>query len=183
MFLLEQPYKKLDLPWPMIVIDNVLPIDVANKMENEFPVAGGKLKNPESLNGVFKDFYRVNYVIEHDKIIQTLDQIFNERYERNVKLNHIAFRDYVDHEMRIARDWHTDLLDKKYHMMLYLGQKPGGYFEARNSQGITASFPYTHNRLICWRNTPDTEHRWFSVKGSRKTIGIGACYVDKRNQY
>lgn len=177
MYILQNSYTKFDLPWPIILIENVLPQTVADTMRDNFPVKGGKLKNPD-LDGVFKEFYDVNYVQREKELITTLDIIFNDKYEKSTRLNHIAFRDYVDHEMRLARDWHTDLPEKKYHMMLYLGQEPGGYFEARNNEGITLSFPYKHNRLICWRNTPGTEHRWFSVNGSRKTIGIGVSYVD-----
>ena len=178
MYLLEQDYKKIDNPWPMIIIEDVLPTVVANHMKDNWPVHNDRLKTPYLDDPVFAKFYQVNFKERSQDIIRDLDRMFDQE-SKNVKLNHLIYIDQIDTERKLTREFHTDNLKKKYHLMFYIGDAPGGEFEACNKHGDILTLPYQHNRLIIWHNTEQTMHRWYSAIGSRKTMSIAVNYIDR----
>ena len=207
MYLFEQPYQYFEEPWPHIVIENVLPDDAAECMLNNWPknipersiekyydntwFAGHKVK-------VFEDFEQVNFIDRADDVLKTLAKAFNEPVVYDCDIDGLVYRhstfsnpheqyEIVDvisesgkkvGEKKRMRDWHIDFQDKKYHGMLYIGSGENSEFVARNEKtGIDKAYEYSHNRLIMWRNTPDTVHTFYCGVESRKTISIAAHFL------
>lgn len=190
MFLFEQPFEYFEEPWPHIVIENVLPLDAAEHMLNNWPVCmpyrekgevyplkglpefGAKYGDP-----VFDEFERVNYVERTEEILKLSAKIFQDKHWDDCDLDGLFYKEAKKDYPVLLRDWHIDALSKKYHGILYIGSGPQGEFMMWNKQtDEKKAYEYTHNRFIYWRNTADTFHKFYSSTPSRKTISISADF-------
>lgn len=187
MYLFDQKYQYFEEPWPHIVIENVLPEDAAGRMLNNWPdnLPPRGLGDPtyyedQWFSGckdkVFDDFERVNFIDKADDVLKALAETFNEPVFDDCDIDGLMYRDDKFSNLPL-RDWHVDNPNKKYHGMLYIGSGENSEFVARNEKtGIDKTYEYRHNRLIMWRNTPDTLHKFYCGVESRKTISIAANY-------
>ena len=189
MYLFDKPYQYFTEPWPHIVIENVLPDDVAEYMLNNWPEGQdyGVIKTFGAGNDdpVHAEFERVNFIERADDILMTSAQIFNDDDAFDCDLDGLIYRDLKADEPCLVRDWHIDNTEKKYHGILYIGSVKDAAFVARNDETcLEKVYEYEHNRFLWWRNTPETMHKFYSGTGSRKTISISADFIGELyNEY
>lgn len=193
MYLLDQDYKYYSEPFPHIVIDNALPEDVASHMLKNFPKCGlfkkhatlGERSNWQHRGNhdsdpVFKQFAEINQKLKAKDFISTLDKIFNQKPD-DIEVGDFIFRDQIpSNPKECIRDWHVDLISKKYHGMLYIGSGAGGELEMKSIHNDSEkSYAYQHNRFILWLNTKESLHRFFtSTSQFRKTISVPLRFID-----
>jgi len=186
MYLFDRPYQYFNEPWPHIVIENVLPKNAADRMLNNWPdnlPTRGKdysYYDDEWFSGhkdqVFHDFEQVNFIDRADDVLKALAEAFNETVVDDCDIEGLLYRDDIPSNLPL-RDWHVDYPSKKYHGILYIGSGENSEFVAGNKKtGIDKPYEYRHNRLIMWRNTPDTFHKFYCGVKSRKTISIAVNY-------
>ena len=147
---------------------------------------------------IFDDFEQVNFIDRADDVLKALAEAFNEPVFDDCDIDGLMYRDdnkfseLQEHyqmidviseagkivgQKKMMRDWHTDGPNKKYHGMLYIGSGENSECIAKNKKtGIDKTYEYRHNRLIMWRNTPDTVHKFYCGVESRKSISIAANY-------
>ena len=154
---------------------------------------------------VFDDFEQVNFIDRADDVLKALAEAFNEPVFDDCDIDGLMYRDdkfsnlpakqktaqdligkienvisetgEIIGQKKIMRGWHLDNPNKKYHGMLYIGSGENSEFVAGNEKtGIDKTYEYRHNRLIMWRNTPDTLHKFYCGVESRKTISIACNY-------
>lgn len=117
---------------------------------------------------------REQILSRREEITQFLHNIFDQPF-CETEFRDIEFCDHGNKKIQLVRDWHTDGSSKKYHMIYYVGTGPGGWHQMTNKQGNVKTLPYTHNMLLCWHNTPQAIHRFWSSPKSRKSLA-GALY-------
>ncbi len=190
MYLFDRPYQYFNEPWPHIVIENVLPDDVADYMLKNWPEGqpyGSWVRNFGAGNDdpVHAKFERVNFIERTDDILKTSAEIFGDNDVFDCDLDGLIYRDLKSDESYLVRDWHIDNPEKKYHGMLYIGSGKDASFVARHDKtGLEKVYEYKHNRFLWWRNTPETMHKFYSGTGSRKTISISADFIGElHNEY
>jgi hypothetical protein len=186
MYLFEKEYTFNTHPYPYLIIENVLPKDVADKLAEEFPTdLGWGTDKYNAINypkdSIWEEFYNTNMSHIRD-IIDILDTAFQKEPSETNRVPKVNYTYYEDTEKRMLRGWHVDAEDKKYQILLYLGDLlEGGEIEMWNGTDIV-SFPFKHNRMIAWYNNtnPDngilTHHRYFSGNGGRKVFNIPIVY-------
>lgn len=179
-------------PYPHIIVHNFFQERVAKRISEDFLYdVSHPSKNYEGSCGIEVDFTK--NVSNHRYVSRVLKQYF---YYDWIEVSDFCF-DHLSNgdkepssryrpqrlitcsyepkeENTIIRDWHTDAVEKRYHIMMYMGDcKSGGEFEMRNKDGETKSIPFESNRLIIWKNTLDAEHRYRnSTDFTRQTISI-----------
>jgi len=186
MYIFDKPYEYFEHPWPHIVIKPFLPKQFADYMRDNFPLPGPSKKEQQHNrwagdywdDKVFAEFSRVNEN-RQDDIYTFLDKAFNDAGDV-YGWTPFQYRNEPAVENPIElRDYHVDLPDKKYHIMMYLGEGDRGELEMINyNTGQHKSFPYEHNRLIAWRNDDFTHHKWWSSTSRRFTISLGIEYYE-----
>ena len=88
-----------------------------------------------------------------------------------------------DDNTKLVRDWHTDNADKKIQFILYLGEDTDyTTFEMSNFEGDVHSMPFKHNRLVFWKATEKTLHRFYFTKFPRKTLNL-TCLYNRSNEH
>lgn len=191
MFLLNKNPEIIDVPWKLAVIDNCLPIDVADHLRDNFPKYGHeKIKNFYQLNGpqnmhdhIFKSFFEENW-FRRKEINDKAHDILNIAY-RDSKLtrwNYTYFPAGDPHNT--IRDWHTDLMDKRVQFILYLGYNSDCItFEAGDGHRTFYKMPFVHNRLIFWHATKETWHRFFYCKTDRYTVNLTSQTARSNTNY
>ena len=185
MFLLKNTPTFHKDPWPHLVINNVLPEDVANYMLEHFPEPGPSEKEQKYNqrrggfidDKVYDEFRLVNQLMS-DEIFEIVDDAFGDLTTDEYTLSDFTYRKQPPQWPPVLlKDWHTDLPNKKYHAMLYLGNGDGGWFELRDEKrNFEKRYAYIHNRMILWRNDDDTLHRFWSSNNCRHTIGFAIEY-------
>lgn len=185
MYLLKNTAQVYKDPWPHIVINNVLPEDVANYMLNKFPDPGPSAKEQKynQRRGGYKDDPTfANFELENELakvcLFEDIDDAFNDLTTDEYTLSDFTYRKQPPQWPPVLlKDWHTDLPNKKYHAMIYLGEGNGGWLEMRDEKrNLEKRYEYTHNRMILWRNADDTLHRFWSSDNCRHTIGFAIEY-------
>ena len=185
MFLFENTAQVFNDPWPHLVINNALPEDVANYMRDHFPEPGPSEKEQKYnqrrggfIDDKVYDDFRLLHQLKADDIFEIVDNAFGDLTTDEYCLSDFTYRKQPPQWPPVLiKDWHTDLPDKKYHAMLYLGSGQGGWYELLDKRrNIEKRYPYEHNRLIVWRNTDDTFHRFWSSDNCRQTIGFAIEY-------
>jgi hypothetical protein len=191
MYLLDNPnIKYFNDPWPHIVIDDVLPIDVADYMLVNFPAAGDSEKEqrqnkfrgyPE--DPVFKEFIDINQARQQE-IEETLSGIFQQPKE-DLKTTRYAFKTTnVYNHYHIEKKWHTDNPHNKYMVLMYFGSGEGGWFEMANPETKQLKrYRYIHNRAIIYNNAEQCFHRYYSSNITRRSMFFALKFkdLDKRN--
>ena len=185
MYLLQNEYTYFDDPWPHIIVDNALPADVAEYMLQNFPSPGASEKEqrqhkflgtPE--DRIFKEFIDINESRKQE-FHSTLNSIFGQPSEELYNAR-CTFKCIPAHDgFKVIKPWHTDMPDKRYVVLLYLGGGPGGWYELGNP--ITKQlkkYDFVHNRLIIYNNSSIAFHRFFASDVSRRTISFGVKFTD-----
>lgn len=185
MFLIENTVQVYKDPWPHLVINNVLPKDVASYMLQFFPNPGPSEKEQKYNqrrggywdDPVFTLFQKTNQQ-RQEELFEIVDDAFGDLTTDEYTLSDFTFRkEPPQWPPVLLKDWHTDLPNKKYHAMLYLGNGDGGWLEMRDEKrNFEKRYAYIHNRMILWRNADDTLHRFWSSNNSRQTIGFAIEY-------
>lgn len=185
MFLFTNPYLLHKDPWPHLVIDNLLPEDVATHLLNTFPDPGHTEKEQQYYqrrgnyinDPIHKEFAEVNAARQTD-IFEIVDDAFEDMSTDEYTLSEFTYRKQPPtSQPTLIKDWHTDLPTKKYHAMIYLGEGEGGWLELLDQNSSTTKrYSYTHNRMILWRNDTNSFHRFWSANTCRLTIGFAIQY-------
>lgn len=185
MYLLNNTIQYLDEPWPHIVIDNVLPNDVAGYMLANFPSAGSSEKEQRqnkfigySDDPVFKEFHDINEARQQE-FHETLNDIFSQPKEDLINTRY-SFKTTKPREVyQVEKKWHTDKSDKKYKVLIYLGSGKGGWYEMANPDTKQIKkYEYQHNRAIIYNNSEQCFHRFYSSNVDRHTIGFSVKFKD-----
>jgi len=164
LFLFQNKYTYFESPWPHIVIDNCLPDDIAKELSDTFlekTELWDELKN-QNMNSLYKMNVLLSGIFNKDLV-----NVYTDEWNLNV---HVAST-----ETELIRDWHIDGLDKRYQIILYLGDMKCGQYEMKNKDGWTKTIPYKHNRLLAWyNNTTDnpTYHRFWTGDKDRHTVNM-----------
>ena len=185
MYLLDNEIQYVNDPWPHIVIENALPIDVADYMLANFPSPGSSEKEqrqnkfigyPE--DPVFQEFHQVNDA-RQSEFHSTLNNIFSQPSEELVNTRY-SFKNTKPYEMyQIEKKWHTDKSDKKYMVLLYLGSGEAGWYEMGNPEtGQLRKYEYKHNRAIIYNNSEVSFHRFYSSNVDRYTMAFAVKFKD-----
>jgi hypothetical protein len=155
-------------PWPHIMIEEALEPNFAKSLLETFPDSN-KFHHGYDGTPNWSKFTTEN-IERASETYDMLEEIFNaphtpySHHELNLNL-------YQNASIDLIRDWHTDGREKKFQILLYLGEEDGGEFELLNDSK-TLTYPYKHNRLIVWHNTKETQHRFWSVVGNRYTVSM-----------
>jgi len=175
MYFFEKQYEYFSDPWPHIIINNALDIDIANKLSEQFVES----QNQETRTKLWNEFISYNES-RLDDMVKVLDSAFKRntteyRYQTNLCGN-------LPNNGKVEKDWHIDGPDKIYQILYYMdSEEDTGYFEAASDDRGTNSkiIPYRHNRIIAFKsshgqdNEKQTWHRFFStVSAHRKTFNI-----------
>jgi len=150
------------------MIENALPKELADELLYTFPESNS-FKHGCVSTKQWELFSDVNINLAKETF-ETLEKIFDtpkstfEDYELNLNI-------YGGSSIELIRDWHIDGNTKKFQSVYYLGGSAGGEFELKGGDDIL-TYPYQHNRLIVWYNTKETQHRFWSVNGTRYTISM-----------
>lgn len=185
MFIFDQPYQYFEEPWPHIVIENVLPEDVADHMLHNWPDIAGFGPRFLEFGGfgidtedpILLEFERVNFFERADDILKMSAEIFKDELVDDCDLDGFMYKDHKYQTPTLIRDWHTDNPNKKYNGILYIGSGPNAQFVAKNKKTkIEKTYEYEHNRLIWWRSNSESWHKFYSGVGSRKTMSISADF-------
>ena len=170
MYLLNKDAEIFSEPWPHAIINDALPIEIADHLRDNFP-EHRLFSGPNNSDEIFAEFSDVNFNIMADDIVAKCHDLMKVPYSE-CELDEISFINYKYDNVELIRDWHLDGASKKFQMLYYLGEsEAGGEIELTNGKDIK-TLPYQHNRLFIWQNAPGTLHRFWSVNGSRKTISF-----------
>jgi len=187
MYIFDKEPTYYSKPWPHIVIDDVLPADVADHIKDNFPscnehdARGPCLAADYTSDPVFTKFHESIHS-NADRMNAKMDEIFKSEYDGPYSMRHALYRDQPPTEtFSLIRDWHIDAPNKKHKFMFYFDEGEGGWFELINP--ITKEekrYEYKHNRLIAFQNTLLTAHRFYTSDKLRKTIAIGTGYAEDK---
>ena len=190
MYLLDNSIQYFNDPWPHIVIDEVLPIDVADYMLANFPSTGNTEKEqrqnkfigyPE--DPIFKEFDMVN-TDRQQEFHNTLNTIFSQPREELINTRYSFKITKTCETYQIQKKWHTDKSDKKYMILMYFGSGDGGWYEMANPKTKQLKrYEYTHNRAIIYNNAEQCFHRYYSSSIDRRSMAFAVKFKDpdKRN--
>ena len=175
MYFFDKEYTYYSDPWPHLIINDALDIDIADRLSHEFIQS----QNPGTRTEFWNEF--VNYNINRlDDMVKFLDTVFGKfttayKYQTNLCGN-------LPNEGKVEKDWHIDGPDKIYQILYYMdSEEDYGYFEASSDDKGTNSkiIPYRHNRIIAFPSSHGFDgekaswHRFFStVNVHRKTFNI-----------
>lgn len=195
MFLFNKQATIIEHPWKMGVIEDALPLDVANYLSenflsNEFEHqpqyhAYQKVGAANYNDPVFKEFFDVQWK-SRDAINRLINAMFGEDHSDS-ELDQISFNLHKpDSNLSVARDWHTDIPGKKFQALLYLGETTDTIAYEMTDEpaaGSKRSFTFQHNRLVFWRNLPHTYHKFYFAPVDRKTVVMTIHFKNKSNGY
>lgn len=185
MYLLDNQFEVIEQPWKHIVVNDVLPPDVAKYMLENFPQPGNSEKEqrqnkylgcPE--DPVFKEFWAANMKKEKD-FHSTLNKVFGHD-EDLLENGRLSFKCSVPRQSyEVLKKWHTDASDKRYKILIYLGSGDGGWLELGNPiTRETKRYDYAHNRAVIYDNSSVAFHRFYSADVNRYTIGFSVKFSD-----
>ncbi len=185
MYLLNGNIEYYESPWPHIVINNVLPDDVADYMLRNFPTPGSSEKEqrqkkflgcPDDL--VFQEF-AVENMSRQREFHTALNEIFKQPHE-DLSNGRLSFKCSEPREsFQVLKKWHTDAADKKYKVLMYLGSGEGGWLELGNPLTKELKrYEYTHNRAVIYNNSELAFHQFYSASVNRYTIGFSVKFND-----
>jgi hypothetical protein len=181
MYFFEKQYEYFSGPWPHIIINDALDLDLSNKLSEQFIES----QSPDTRTDLWNEFISYNESRLED-MVKLLDSVFNHstgpyQYQTNLCGN-------LPNNGKVEKDWHIDGPDKIYQILYYMDSEENtGYFEAANDANGTNSkiIPYQHNRILAFKsshgqdNEKQTWHRFFStVKSHRKTFNIPIQTID-----
>lgn len=178
MYFFDKPFEYFSDPWPHIIINDALDIEIANKLSEEF------IENYNTRTEVWDALMKTQEQ-KLDDIVELLDDIFKQpktdyTYQMNLCGN-------LPNNGKVEKDWHIDGPDKKYQILYYMDTETDtGYFEAASDDKGSNSkiIPYRHNRVIAFKsshgqnNEKQTWHRFFSTLNvHRKTFNIPIMHI------
>ena len=192
-FLLDKVPEYISEPWELAVIDNCLPQETADYLRDNWPTQFDDEINPNYYqrlgpanmqDPIFKKFFEENWkrreeikVMAHSYLGMCTTTFDNQLSRWNwMYCNR-------DDNNKLVRDWHTDNPDKKIQFILYLGEDTDyTTFEMANFEGDVHSMPFKHNRLVFWKATDKTLHRFYFTKFPRKTLNL-TCLYNRSNEH
>lgn len=193
MFLLDKVPEYISEPWELAVIDNCLPLETADYLRDNWPTQFDDEINPNYYqrlgpanmqDPVFEEFFKENWkrreeikVMAHSYLGMCTTTFDNQLSRWNWMFCN------RDDNTKLVRDWHTDNPDKKIQFILYLGEDTDyTTFEMANFEGDVHSMPFKHNRLVFWKATDKTLHRFYFTKFPRKTLNL-TCLYNRSNEH
>jgi hypothetical protein len=191
MYLLNNTIQYIEDPWPHIIINNALPIDVADYMLANFPVTGDtqkeRLQNKfigYPADSVFEEFHEIN-TDRQQEFHSTLNMLFSQQEEDLINTRYSFKVTNPSDPYKIKKKWHTDASDKKYKILVYLGSGEGGWLELGNPETRQLKrYEYKHNRAIIYNNSKLSFHRFYSSNVPRYTLGFSVKFKDpNKNNY
>ena len=194
MYLFDKSHTLIESPWKMGIIEDALPKAVADYLADNFlskefehqpqyhayqKVGAANYDDP-----VFKEFFLAQWN-NRGKTNRFLNQVFGGQDHTESIIDSFSFNVHKpDPKCNIARDWHTDLPNKKFQAILYLGKSTDTVtFEMSSdpSKGAERSFTMQHNRLVFWNSTPETHHKFYFTPNQRCTVVMTGHYKDQVN--
>jgi hypothetical protein len=184
--------KIIECPWKLAVIDNVLPIEIADYLRDHFPRGDTeRLKDffqhsgPANMdNPIFEQFFMENW-ISRDEIHRRAHEILDIPTPEDsapTRWNYTYFP--AGNPTETIRDWHVDLEDKKVQYILYLGHTSmETTLECGEKGKAHYSMPFIHNRLVFWHATDTSWHRFFYCNKDRFTVNLTSQMTWSKTNY
>lgn len=196
MYLLTKTATRFDDPWPVGVIEDCLPTEVADHLAERFydvsedlpyaykPYKGKVAMQPLLHTSIFKDFFEINWECRK-KLSRDVHEFFDLPYDSKCDMDHINWVSYFPDRSEPVRPWHIDNFDKKFQFLLYLGKSdPEPSFEMNDSKEgePKRTFDFKHNRLIFFYNNTEGNcwHRYWSKRDdNRLTVNFNIRYENE----
>lgn len=190
MFLLNKKPIVVNFPWKHLLIEDCLPIEIADELDENWNdtwkwgginsgYRGRIYSQPNIDNKLHFEFFLENWN-RRDELVEMCDYYFEDENKNQADFYHWKYIEYFpkneDMDKELIRKWHTDIPDKKYHFLYYLGKhvEGNGYLEMKNdlSDSPVLSYPFRHNRLLVFQNHEKAFHQFFYANGNRKTMNL-----------